>query len=159
MRNIITALIGVLLLIPLVSAHAIDKGPVSRSTEDYIIEFLTVPKFPAANKHIHLDFIIKDKNGNLMSNINVKIELHKEETTITLDLEEEEKGHYSVEYEFSEAGEYEIHPIIDNKELETEFNLEVDGFGLSGLLRSGAIIILLLIFITVMIRDCKNKQK
>lgn len=158
MRKIFFIIIGVLLL-PLVNAHAIDKGPVSKSTDDYIIEFSTAPKFPVTNKYIHLEFIIKDKNENLVSDRDVKMELHKEKTTITLNLEEEEKGHYSIEYKFSEAGEYEIHPIIDNKELETEFNLEVDSFGLSGLLRSGAIIILLLIFIILMIRDCKNKQK
>ncbi len=85
------------------------------------------------------------------------IELYKEEKTIILDLEEEEKGHYSIEREFSEAGQYKIHPFIDNRELETEFGLEVEGFGISGFLRTAVIFILLLILILFIYKDCRRE--
>ena len=158
MKTVILLLIGLLLFIPLVSAHAIDKGPISKSTEEYVIEFSTIPKFPVTGKQVHLDFVIKDQNENFITESNVKIELHKEEKIITLDLAEEKHGHYSVGYEYGEAGEYEIHPIINGDELETGFELTVDGFGLSGLLRAGTIILLLLILIGFMIKDCRRNK-
>lgn len=154
MKKVIIILMGILLLVPLVTAHAIEKGPISKSTDTYNIQFSTAPKFPVTGKATHLDFTIKDKASDLLSNLNAKLELHKQEKTITLDLIEEQKGHYGVEYNFNESRNYEIHIVIDNKELETEFDLEIGTFGLSGLLRSGIIVILLLLFIGLMIKDC-----
>ena len=158
MRKIIIGLIGILLFIPLVSAHAIDKGPISKSIGAHVIDFSFIPKFPVTGKHVHLDFIIKDQNENLISGSNVKIELHKEEKIITLDLTEEGQGHYNVEYGFSEAGNYEIRPILNGIELDTEFELTVDSFGVSGWLRSGTIILLLLILIGFIIKDCRRNK-
>lgn len=156
MKRVIIVLLSILLLIPLITAHAIEKGPVLKSTENYQIQFSTEPKFPVTGKVIHLDFILKNKEGALLSGLVVKTEVHKEETAITLDLTEEEKGRYSAEYSFNEAGNYEVHIIISDKELETEFDLEIDSFGLSGLFRSTIIIILLLILIWLMNKDCRR---
>ena len=158
MRKIIIGLIGILLFIPLVSAHAIDKGPISKSTGGHVIDFSIIPKFPVTGKQVHLDFIIKDQNENLISGNNMEMELHKEEQIIILDLAEEEQGHYNAEYRFTEAGNYEIHLIIDSVELDAEFELIVGSFGVSGWLRSGTIILLLLVLIGFMIKDCRRNK-
>lgn len=157
MKKIVIALFSVLMLIPLVSAHAIDKGPIIKSTDDYNIQFLINPKFPVTGKNTNLDFIIKDKSGDLISNLNTKLELHNLEKAITLELKEKEKGHYGKEFNFNQGGKYEIHIFVNEQELEAEFDLEIDSFGLSGLLRAGTIIILLLILIRFMYKDCKGK--
>ena len=157
MKRIIIVMIGIILLAQLVSAHAIEKGPISQSTDGYNIQFLTEPKFPVTGKDIHLDFIIQLKDGILRPGLNPQIEIHKGETTATLDLREEQLGHYSAEYKFKEPGDYKINLIIDGEGLRAEFDLEVDTFGLSGLLRSGTIIILLSLLIGLMYKDCKGK--
>lgn len=161
MIKITLVLIGILLLMPLVSAHAIEKGPIIKSTDNYIIEFSTNPQFPVTIKNTHLDFIIKDKNEDPLSGLNIKIESLKQEKTITSDLHEESEvhsiGHYSTEYNFIDAGNYEIHIVINDKELEIEFDLEIDSFGLSGLLRTGVIVILFLVLIGLIYKDCKHK--
>ena len=157
LNKLIIIMIGILLLTSLVSAHAIEKGPQNASVEGYNLEFSIEPKFPLTGKDTHLDFIIKDDDENLLQGLNVKIELHGEET-IDLNLNEEQRGHYSVERKFKRAGDYEIHIIIEDKELEAEFDLEIDSFGRSGLLRSGTIVILMLILIILAYRDCKWRK-
>ena len=42
------------------------------------------------------------------------------------------------------------------KELDVEFELEIDSFGISGLLRFGVINILILILLVLIYRDCKK---
>ena len=153
MKPIIAVIVCFVLLIPFVTAHAIEKGPISKSTEEYTIQFSAEPKFPVTGRETHLDFIIHDKSENLASNLDVNIELHKEEATITLNVQEEERGHYGVAYEFQKAGKYEIHIIVDDNELEAEFNFDVDNFGLSGILRSLVILFLLEILIIKVIFD------
>lgn len=158
MKIIIITLISIIILIPTVNAHAIDKEPVIKSTGNYNIQFLIYPKFPVTGKDTHLDFVIKDKSGNLISNLNIEIELDNPEKAIAFELKEKEKGHYSKELNFNDAGNYEVHISINEGESEAEFNLEIDDFGLSGLLRAGIIIILLVILIRLMVKDCRRKE-
>lgn len=153
----IAVLIGMLLLAQSAVAHGIEKGPESKSSGDYVINFSTEPKFPVTGKITHLDLTVKDRDGGLLSDLDMSIELHRLGKSMILDLREEEKGHYSVRYNFNEPGSYGIHPVIDDRELGIEFGLTVDSFGLSGLLRSGVVIALLLVFAGLMYRDCRRR--
>jgi hypothetical protein len=157
MKRTIFFLMGILVLIPPVGAHGIEKGPMIRSMGAYQIQFSVEPKFPVTGRVTHLDLFIKDQEGNPLSGLETRLELHKEEKTIRLDLDEEEGGHYRTEYTFDEAGSYEVHLSIENEEWKTGFDLEIDTFGSSGYLRSGTIVLLLSILIGLMYRDCRRK--
>ncbi len=153
-NNLIIIFIEIIFFIFLASAHTIEKDPQIFNSEKYNIQFLSEPKFPITKKITRLDFIILDKNNNSLKNLNVKIELHKGKI-INLNLSEE-KGYYSVKYNFKKSGNYQIHLVINNKEVNTKFNLEIDNFGLSGFIRSGIVFILILILLGLMYRDCKR---
>jgi len=156
MKSLFLTLIAILLLIPVAGPHGIEKGSVNMSTDSLNIQFSTVPKFPVTGKVTSMDFVIEDKKGNLLSGLNAKLELHKQKEVITLDLIENQKGGYRREYSFNKAGEYEIHLTFGDLHPEIEFDLAVDSFGLSGVLRSGIIALLLLIFVTLMLYDLKQ---
>ena len=146
------------LLVPIVNSHSFEEDPVTQSTEDYDIEFSTTPKFPVTGRKTHMDFIIKSKEGIVVSDLKVGIEVHQGQKMFTLNLDEEQPGHYNTEFYFREPGEGNIHLIIEGEELGLEFNIEVDTFGRSGFIRSSTIIILLLILVILMLRSCRRKK-
>ena len=159
MRNrIILSIIVIVLLVPLVSGHAIKKGPEEKSTELYIVDFFTDTIFPVTGREIHLEINVKDKNNNLLNNLDVGLELHKGKQTTNLNVKESGFGHYDASYKFSEAGEYEAHLSINGKELPIEFGLNVDSFGSKGIIRVSILLIFALILIFLAYKDCKKKK-
>lgn len=145
--------------VQIVKAHGIEKGPIIKSTEQYQIAFSTQPKYPVVGLETYLELEIKDKLNNSISDVDVNLEIHKAEkniTLITLSTNESVSGHYSAIYVFREKGDYEIHIEINGEEIETEFELRIDDFGLSGLLRSTIILVLIIILIVFAYRDCKK---
>ena len=158
MKQICIVAIGIVLMAAFVSAHAIEKGPVTQDTDQYAITFSTEPKFPVTGKETHFDFVFTDKEGSTVSGLNITLEIHKEATIITLELQEEQEGHYDTVYNFEQEGSYELHFIINNEELEIEFGVDIDTFGRSGLLRSGTIIIFLFILIALVYKDCRRTK-
>jgi len=159
MKKILLFLISLLLLSGIVTAHSIQEGPISKGTEEYTVQFVTMPLYPVTGKQTHLDFIIIDHKGEFLSELPIQIELHTKDAAFTLQAQEEQKGHYNVEYNFDKADDYDIHIIMNNQELEVSFDLEVDTFGLSGLLRSVTIIILLLMLLVLVYKDCTDYKK
>lgn len=158
MKKIIWVSVWMMSLVSLISAHSIEKGPVTKISGNYSIELSIDPKFPVTGRDTHLEFIIIDLEGNQLSDLDIELELHKQGETMSLALLEEQRGHYNVEHIFNEEGIYEIQLVIYNEELETEFDLEVDSFGLSGLFRSGVIIIILSTLIWWIYRDCSGRK-
>lgn len=157
MRNkIILFAIIVILLIPLVNAHALKRGPEEKSTELYIVDFITKPIFPVTGKEVHLEINVKDKNNDPLNNLDIELELHKGTQIINLNTKGG-FGHYDISYKFSDAGEYEIHLSINGKELPIEFDLIVDGFGFKGIAQVSVLLIFALILIFLAYKDCKKK--
>lgn len=157
MKKLITILIYILLIVPVVSAHALETKQVIRSDGQYNIEFSIDPEFPLVNRETHLDFEIWDNNGETISEPILEIELIKEGDIERL-TPKKSVGHYEIAYVFDKEGVYKIITYLDDQKLDIEFNMEVDSFGLSGILRSGAIILLLLILISLMYNDCIRRS-
>ncbi len=158
MKAFAAALLCLLLLVPFAAAHAIEKGPVRKSTKQHIIEFSSEPEFPVTGRETRLDFVIKNKRDVPVPNVDVVIELRGNEERIRLPLKEKEGGHYSAEYKFKKAGSYEIRLFIGNNEVETRFALEIDSFGVSGALRALVIVLFIEILAIAVISDCKKKR-
>ncbi|MCH8003974.1 MAG: FixH family protein [Nanoarchaeota archaeon] len=159
MKNrIILFTIIILLLIPFVNGHALERGPEEKSTELYIVDFITEPIFPVTGKEVHLEINVKDKNNNPLNiYLDVDLELHKGKQTINLNAKESGFGHYDMSYKFSEAGEYEVHLSVNGEELPLEFDLIVDSFGFKGLMQVSVLLIFALILIFLAYKDCKKK--
>jgi len=147
-----------LLVIPLVTAHSIETKFVIRSDGQYNIKFSTDPEFPVVNKETHLDFEIWDNKGEFISISDIEIILVKDDERQILALIESHE-HYEIKHVFEEQGVYKIIPSINGQELDLEFSIEIDSFGLSGILRSGLIILLLLVLIIFMYKDCKKSRR
>lgn len=158
MKKIIIILLCVLLVIPLVTAHSIETKFVIRSDGQYNIKFSTDPEFPIVNKETHLDFEIWDNQGEFISISDIKIILVKDDERQTLALIESHE-HYEIKHIFEEPGVYKIIPSINGQELDLEFSIEIDSFGRSGMLRGGLIILLLLVLIIFMYKDCKKARR
>jgi len=141
-----------------VFAHGIERKPETTVEGNYIVAFRIEPQFPVTRKTTHLDIIVEDSQANKkLSNLQIALELHTQDSSKVIILEkgtEEEAGHYGFSYTFLEKGLWEIHVSINGQELEKEFTVDVDNFGLSGLLRSGIIVFLALILIVAARRDC-----
>jgi len=157
MRKTIIALFCVLLLVPLVTAHSIETKYVIRSDDQYNVKFSSDPEFPVINRETHMNFEVWDNAGEPVAGANMKIELVKDDRRTTLPLTEKD-DHYDVEHVFDEQGIYRIIPYINDQKLEIEFNIEVDAFGLSGILRSGLIFLFLITLIIKMYKDCKKPK-
>ena len=147
-----------LLVIPLVAAHSIETKFVIRSDGQYNIKFSTDPEFPVVNKETHLDFEIWDNKGGFISISDIEIILVKDDERQSLALTESHE-HYEIKHIFEEPGVYKIIPSINGQELDLEFSIEIDSFGLSGMLRGGLIIFLLLVLIIFMYKDCKKARR
>lgn len=158
MKKIIIILLCMLLVIPLVAAHSIETKFVIRSDGQYNIKFSTDPEFPVVNKEIHLDFEIWDNKGEFISISDIEIILVKDDERQSLALTESHE-HYEIKHIFEEPGVYKIIPSINGQELDLEFSIEIDSFGLSGMLRGGLIIFLLLVLIIFMYKDCKKARR
>lgn len=157
MKKTIIIVLCMLLVIPLVAAHSIETKFVIRSDGQYNIKFSTDPEFPIVNKETHLDFEIWDNQGEFVSISDIEIILAKDEERQTLVLTESHE-HYEIKHVFEEPGVYKINPSIQGQQLDIEFVVEIDSFGLSGMVRSGLIIFLLLILIIFMYKDYKLKK-
>lgn len=157
MKKIIIILLCMLLVIPLAAAHSIETKFVIRSDGQYNIKFSTDPEFPIINKETHLDFEIWDNQGEPIAIPDIEITLAKDDERQTLALTESH-DHYELKHVFEEPGVYKIIPSINGQELDLEFSVEVDSFGLSGILRGGVIILLLLVLIIFMYKDYKLKK-
>lgn len=149
---------GILLLIPLALAHTIPTNEIIRSDGTYNIKFSVDPEFPLTNKETHLDFEVWDNRGQLVEDKKIEITLIKGVEKKVLSLSKAH-GHYEAEYIFKEPGAYKLIPIIDEEELNIIFELEVDSFGISGVVRSSVIFLFLLIIIVLMYKDCKSRKK
>ena len=159
MKKLIATILCILLFIPLAAAHSIETKYVIRSDGQYNIKFSTDPEFPLTNKETHLDFEIWDNKGKPVSVSDIKVSLAKDNERKTLVLTQID-DHYELEHIFKETGVYQINPFIDGQKLNIDFYVEVDSFGLYGILRSSVIILFLLILIWLMYKDCKiHKRK
>jgi len=158
MKKIIIILLCMLLVLPLVAAHSIETKFVIRSDGQYNIKFSTDPEFPIVNKETHLDFEIWDNQGEFISISDIEIVLVKGDERQTLALTESHE-HYEIKRVFEEPGAYKIIPSLKGQQLDIEFNIEIDSFGLSGMLRGGLIIFLLIVLIIFMYKDCKKARR
>lgn len=158
---LLTLAFFVFLLLPVMSfAHGIERKPETADLANYSIAFQTEPQYLVTRKTTHFDMVVKDSQTNeIVSNLNLSLELHQQDSEEFVTLPkglEEEPGHYGFSYVFPEKGIWEVHLDINGQKLEKEFIIEVDNFGLSGLLRSGLILILALLLILVAYWDCRK---
>lgn len=160
----ITLAVFVVSLLPAGSAlgHGIERVAEEVQEGGYVISFETDPVYPVTGKSTHFDILVKDDETlERISRLALSLELHRKESAEIITLakgEEEESGHYGFSYTFSGQGLWEIHVVIDGQEIEKGFTIDVDSFGLSGLLRSGIIIILTGILVAAARRDCRVKE-
>lgn len=143
---------------PIVLAHSISEKEIIKSDGTYNIKFSKNPEFPVINEEVHLDFEVWDNRGKEFPDLDFKVGLVKnnKKTKFTLG---KVHGHYELEHNFGVPGKYKLIPYINDKKLNMEFEIEIDSFGLSGVLRVGIIILLLLILLFLMFKTCRGGKK
>ena len=159
MKFIPTFLLCIVLMGALVSAHTLERKVIVRSDGEYNVQFSSDPEFPLAGRETHLDFIIWDNNGQLLTGLNLVIELQKDGIILPLNARETEPGHYSIYYIPEEPGVYRLMPVINNERVRIDFELYFDTFWPKGLLPIGTIGLFLIILLAYMYKDCRGKKK
>lgn len=160
----VTLVVLVVSFLPAGSAlgHGIERVAEEVQEGGYVISFETDPVYPVTGKSTHFDVSVKDdETFEFLSGLALSLELHRKESAEIITLakgEEGESGHYGFSYTFSGQGFWEIHVVINGQKMEKGFTVDVDSFGLSGLLRSGIILILAGILVTAARRDCREKE-
>jgi len=151
MKRIITAAVFILLLAPFIIAHSLESKFIIKTDGQYNIKFSTDPEFPLVNKKTHLDLEIWDNNGDVLDLASIEVIIRSQVTDVPL-----AHGHYELEHVFKSPGVYSIVPSIKGEQLNIEFDVEIDSFGTSGLIRAGIIILLYLVLIGLAYEDCKK---
>jgi len=158
MKKIITLLACILLLSTLASAHTLERKVIIRSDGIYNVQFSTEPEYPITGREIHMDFVIWDNAGQVLTSMNVAIEMQKEGKSGVLNAIETEPGHYSAEFAAKEFGVYQLSPIINNQKIDVHFEMFIDAFWPKGMVPVGTIGVLLLILLLLMYKDCKRRK-
>jgi len=158
MRKIITLLACILILSTLASAHSLEKNIVIRSDDTYNVQFSTEPEYPITDREIHMDFEIWDNTGQILTGMNVEIEMQKEGKTGILKAIETEPGHYSAELTAKEFGVHQITPIINGQKIDVQFEMFIDAFWPKGMVTVGTIGVLLFVLLLLMYKDCKRRK-
>ncbi len=158
MKFIPIFILCIVLMSAFVSAHALDRKVIVRSDGEYNVQFSSDPEFPLAGRETHLDFIIWDNDGQVLTNLNIVIEVRKGSKAITVNALEAKPGHYSIDYIPEEPGVYRLMPIINNERVRIDFELYFDTFWPKGILPAGTIGLFLIALLTLMYKDCKKKK-
>jgi len=158
MKVFIPLLLCIVLMSTLVSAHTLERKVIIRSDGNYNVQFSSEPKYPITGKSTHLDFVIWDNKGDLLTRLDLAIEMQKAGKVFSLNAIETEPGHYSIDYNAEEFGVYELSPVINNEKLDIRFDLYFDTFWPKGLLPVGAIALFLITLLTLMYKDCRGKK-
>ena len=158
MKFIFTLLACILLMSTIVGAHTLERKVIVRSDGEYNVQFSSDPEFPLVGRETHLDFLIWDNNGQLLTGLNVVIELQKNSNVLLLNARETEPGHYNIDYVPEEPGAYRLMPVINNERLRIDFELYFDTFWPKGLLPVGTIGLFLIILLAYMYKDCRGKK-
>lgn len=91
------------------------------------IESSPAPVLPGDEAHIHLlvfDLLQDGTSGAVVGGLDIEVEVHAPDgSESTLDVEKETPGAYEVQYQFDEAGTYELH--VEIGEDRGEFHLPV----------------------------------
>jgi len=158
MKKIITLLACILLLSTVASAHSLERTVIIRSEGIYNVQFSTEPEYPITGRETHMDFVIWDNAGQILTGMNVKIEMQKEGESSLLNAIETEPGQYSAEFATKEFGVYQISPIINGQKTGIQFEMFVDAFWPKGMVPAGTIGILLVILLLLLYKDCKRRK-
>lgn len=158
MKYMAALLACVLLTGTAVSAHTLERNNIIRSDGEINIQFSTEPEFPLTGQTIHFDFIPWDNDGKILYGLDLIIEIRKGSKITNATATETGEGHYGVEFETEEFGEYRLSPYIKGEKVDISFEVYIDAFGPQGWISVGIIALLLIILIALMYNDCRGKN-
>lgn len=158
MKAITAVIIGIVLASVLVSAHALEKTVVVRSSDEYNVQFSTKPEYPVTGKTTHLDFEVWDNEGKDLAGLDFVVRFQKNNKVFTRKAVEHSPAHYSATLEL-ERGIYTITPVINDKITRITFELFVDSFGTQGVLMVGTLALFAAILVILAYKDCRKKKK
>ena len=156
--KLLPLLLCIVLMSTIVSAHTLERKVIVRSDGNYNVQFSTEPEYPIIGLDTHLDFVIWDNKGDLLTKLDLAIEMQKAGKVFSLNAIETEPGHYSIDYVSEDFGVYGLSPVINDEKLDIRFDLYFDTFWPKGLLPVGVIALFLITLLVLVYKDCRGKK-